>query len=195
MLADRLDGLASQLQHDFIEVILQVLLTQGHGHEVALCVLEMKGTIEHRRQILQLYLSKAESAETGQDEWYLKLLVNVLSYEPTDEFVEVISDFFLTRPHGQALIAPSSILLRTHPNLYLRGWTRLFSETPYDRWSNNLISQGFFWEPDALKALKEYMVSHAPEAWANLRRALLNWADKKGGASQAQKDEVVKIVA
>jgi hypothetical protein len=112
------------------------------------------------------------SAETSQDEWYLNDLIDALSYEPTNEFSDAIKHFLLERKYGQRWTRPSGELLATHPDLFVTGWTRFFSERPYAEWRDSGYIQLFLFHPEQIIALKQYMSIKAKSTWEKFKQAL-----------------------
>jgi hypothetical protein len=181
-------------QQKLIEVMLNVVLSQEHAHWIALVILEKRATIEHRRKIHELYLSKLKPAMTWQDEWYLQMLIDALSYETTDEFVNTIEEFLLFRPYGQSWTRPCDELLKTHPTLYLRGWTRFFKESTFEKGKTNIIFQGFIKSPDAILGLKQYMIINDPNVWGKFKTVLLYTADVLSWPPQEMRDKSKQVI-
>lgn len=182
-------------QQVLIETMLNVILSQDYAHETALYILEKKATTEHRRKLREFYLCKLKSAKTGQDEWYLKMLIDALSYETTDEFINTIEDFLLFRPYGIWWIYPSEVLLKTHPDLYLRGWTRFFNERTFEKGKTNIIFQGFLSKPQSILMLKQYMMVNSPNAWEQFKTILLDTLDYKASwPSQELRDKSKQVI-
>jgi len=182
-------------QQELIETMLAVILNQDYAHETALCILKKKATIEHRRKLHEFYLCRLKLGQTGQDEWYLKMLIDALSYETTDEFVNTIENFLLYRPFVEWATYPSEVLLITHPDLYLRGWTRFFNEKPFKKGKTNIIFQGFLAKPQLILTLKQYMIINAPNAWDKFKTILLDTIDeKRGWPSQELQDKSRQVI-
>ena len=177
------------------ETMLQIVLTQGKMNQIALGVIEDKMNIEHRRQIHGLVKKKLISfrrlvdSEKGkatytpafvyEEEGYLNMLVNVLSFEKTDEFIETLNYFYLERPVGRIPSRPSDHLFFTHPDIYVKAWTRIFSTQPYDEWRSSGLTQGFLDSPEKILTLKGYMIVCAPATWLKFKNALLEWLDRE----------------
>lgn len=168
------------VQQELIETMLNVILTQDYAHETALYILETKATIEHRRKLREFYSCRSKS-KNRQDQWYLKMLIDALSYETTDEFLNTIEDFLLYRHFVEWATYPSEVLLKTHPDLYLRGWTRYFNERTFEKGETNIIFQGFLSKPQSILALKQYMVVNSPNAWEKFKTILLYAIDNPTG--------------
>jgi|WetSurMetagenome_2_1015567.scaffolds.fasta_scaffold177679_2 hypothetical protein len=170
--------LDTNLRRQLIEVMLLVVLNQEFAHRIALLILKDKAEIEHRRKILGLYYTKLKEAKTWQDEYYLNALIDLLSYETTDEFTHIISEYLQKRPYKIDSPRPSDTLFRTHPDLFVKGWTRFFTELPYEKWHNHIYIQGLLSQPEQILALKIYMKLESPNTWKMLQKALLEGVDK-----------------
>lgn len=186
--------LNSELQQQLIEAMLHVVLNQGLAHWMALNILETKASIEHRREIFKLYKSKQASSKTWQDDWYLNDLIDALSFEASDEFVDAIKDYFLKRPFGMFERRPSLKLFKYHPDLFVRAWTRFFLERPVEDWHNSGNIQFLLWYPEAISAVKHYSLTNAPLAWKKFKHVSMEQISRGLYIPSEVKDSVLQII-
>jgi hypothetical protein len=166
------DDLLPAKREAFISELADLGCRQGKAWGLALAVLERLAGPDVRRRVAQAVetLPRVHPPHPLGD--YRAHLLRVLAADPGEESLAAV-DSYSQDEIGPGFTSVVWALWPHHEARFARYHARYFAEQPSDDWKWTFVVLAFLAKPRALEMVRDALIEAHPDAWINLRTALL----------------------